>query len=146
AFQPRPAPRHSRRLPRRDRRRRPPPPRRPTERSLRNLRTGALREHDRVARADAPRASRALGARSALLDRALDRGDAPGLAGCVLQDVSGEDRAMKRLIVNADDFGASHGINRAVVESVRRGIVTSASLLVNAARSDEAASMSREVP
>jgi predicted glycoside hydrolase/deacetylase ChbG (UPF0249 family) len=36
---------------------------------------------------------------------------------------------MKRLIVNADDFGMTPGVNRAVVEAHRHGMVTSASLM-----------------
>lgn len=38
---------------------------------------------------------------------------------------------MKRLIVNADDLGISPGTNRAILDSYQRGLVTSASLLVN---------------
>ena len=38
---------------------------------------------------------------------------------------------MKYLIVNADDFGASRGINRAVLELHQRGVLTSASLMIN---------------
>ncbi len=53
---------------------------------------------------------------------------------------------MKYLIVNADDFGASRGINRGVLEAHRCGILTSASLLVNGAASQEAAAVSRSVP
>jgi len=34
------------------------------------------------------------------------------------------------LIVNADDFGLSDGVNRGIVEAHERGIVTSASLMV----------------
>jgi chitin disaccharide deacetylase len=36
----------------------------------------------------------------------------------------------KRLIVNADDFGQSKGINRGIIEAFENGIVTSASLMV----------------
>ena len=36
----------------------------------------------------------------------------------------------RALIVNADDFGQSDGINRGIVEAHERGIVTSASLMV----------------
>ena len=36
----------------------------------------------------------------------------------------------RTLIVNADDFGRSHGINRGVFKAHRHGIVTSASLMV----------------
>ena len=39
---------------------------------------------------------------------------------------------MKRLIVNGDDFGASHGVNRGIVDAHRRGVLTSASLMVDA--------------
>ena len=55
---------------------------------------------------------------------------------------------MKYLIVNADDYGASRGINRGILEAHRRGILTSTSLLVNTAWSGEAAEMSspRAVP
>jgi chitin disaccharide deacetylase len=53
---------------------------------------------------------------------------------------------MKYLIVNGDDFGASHGINRGIMEAHRRGILTSASLLVNAVASEEAARLSRAAP
>ena len=53
---------------------------------------------------------------------------------------------MKYLIVNADDFGASHGINRGIVEAHQRGILTSTSLLVDTPWSQEAASLARAVP
>jgi predicted glycoside hydrolase/deacetylase ChbG (UPF0249 family) len=53
---------------------------------------------------------------------------------------------MKYLIVNADDFGASRGINRGILEAHRHGILTSTSLLVNTASSEEAAELSRTVP
>ena len=53
---------------------------------------------------------------------------------------------MKYLIVNGDDFGASRGINRGIIEAHRRGILTSASLIVNAPRSEAAALLSRAVP
>jgi predicted glycoside hydrolase/deacetylase ChbG (UPF0249 family) len=53
---------------------------------------------------------------------------------------------MRYLIVNGDDFGASPGINRGVVEAHRRGILTSASLMVNMPASEEAARCSRDLP
>jgi len=37
---------------------------------------------------------------------------------------------MRYLIVNADDFGLSEGVNRGIIEATKRGIVTSASLMV----------------
>jgi predicted glycoside hydrolase/deacetylase ChbG (UPF0249 family) len=53
---------------------------------------------------------------------------------------------MKHLVVNADDFGASGGVNRGIVEAHRRGIVTSASLMVGMPGSTEAARLARECP
>ena len=53
---------------------------------------------------------------------------------------------MKYLIVNADDFGASRGINRGILEAHQRGILTSTSLMVNRPGSDEAAALSRTAP
>ena len=51
---------------------------------------------------------------------------------------------MKYLIVNADDFGASRGINRGILEAHRHGIVTSASLMVNTPFSEEAAKLASQ--
>jgi len=53
---------------------------------------------------------------------------------------------MKYLIVNGDDFGASGGINRGILESNQRGILTSTSLLVNTPWSEEAVKLSRAAP
>ena len=41
------------------------------------------------------------------------------------------DCRLRRLIVNADDFGLTRGVNRAIVESSRDGIVTSSTLMAN---------------
>ncbi len=38
---------------------------------------------------------------------------------------------MARLIVNADDFGLTRGVNRAIAESCQHGIVTSTTLIAN---------------
>lgn len=57
------------------------------------------------------------------------------------------DLAMKKfLIVNGDDFGASTGVNRGILDAHRHGILTSTSLLVTAPAAEEAALMSRAVP
>jgi predicted glycoside hydrolase/deacetylase ChbG (UPF0249 family) len=50
------------------------------------------------------------------------------------------------LVVNADDFGMSSGVNRGVVQAHREGIVTSTSLMVRGLAATEAASLSRENP
>lgn len=52
----------------------------------------------------------------------------------------------KRLIVNADDLGRTHGINTGIFEAHRLGIVTSATAMVNYESIHEAASLSRENP
>jgi predicted glycoside hydrolase/deacetylase ChbG (UPF0249 family) len=53
---------------------------------------------------------------------------------------------IKTLIVNADDFGRTAGINRGVVQAHERGIVTSATLMVNYAPAAEAAELARKNP
>ncbi len=45
---------------------------------------------------------------------------------------------MKQLIVSADDFGYTRGVNRAILEACRNGVVTSASLLANGAAFEDA--------
>jgi predicted glycoside hydrolase/deacetylase ChbG (UPF0249 family) len=48
------------------------------------------------------------------------------------------------LIVNADDFGCCHGVNRGIIEAHEHGIVTSASLMVDARGAVDAAEYARE--
>jgi predicted glycoside hydrolase/deacetylase ChbG (UPF0249 family) len=45
---------------------------------------------------------------------------------------------VRRLIVNADDFGMTRGINRAIVEAAGQGIVTSTTLMATARAFDNA--------
>jgi chitin disaccharide deacetylase len=49
----------------------------------------------------------------------------------------------RHLIVNADDFGYSRGVNRGIIEAHERGIVTSASLMVKQRAAEEAAVYAR---
>ncbi|WP_172399693.1 carbohydrate deacetylase [Geothermobacter hydrogeniphilus] len=51
---------------------------------------------------------------------------------------------MRRLIVNADDFGAGSATDRGILQAFRRGIVTSASLLANAPHTSGAAIMAED--
>ncbi|HQU45536.1 MAG TPA: ChbG/HpnK family deacetylase [Pirellulales bacterium] len=51
---------------------------------------------------------------------------------------------LRRLTVNADDFGLSSGINRGIIEAHERGIVTSASLMVRGAAAAAAAEYGRK--
>jgi hopanoid biosynthesis associated protein HpnK len=53
---------------------------------------------------------------------------------------------VRRLIVNADDFGLTSGVNRAIVEGNRSGIVTSATLMANAKASDAAIDLAMAQP
>lgn len=52
----------------------------------------------------------------------------------------------KQLIVNADDFGASTGINAGIVECHVGGVVTSASLMVTGRAAEQAAALARAHP
>ena len=52
----------------------------------------------------------------------------------------------KYLIINADDFGASAGINRGILECHTRGVVTSTSLMVTGRAAAEAVALSRDHP
>jgi predicted glycoside hydrolase/deacetylase ChbG (UPF0249 family) len=53
---------------------------------------------------------------------------------------------VRRLIVNADDFGYTEGINRGIVECHVRGVLTSASLMVTGHAVADAVALSREHP
>ncbi len=50
------------------------------------------------------------------------------------------------LIVNADDFGLTAGVNRAIVESHNGGVVSSATLMANGGAFGDAVSAARSVP
>ena len=53
---------------------------------------------------------------------------------------------MGRLILNADDFGLTAGVNRAIIELHRAGVLTSASLMARAAATDEAIELALATP
>jgi hopanoid biosynthesis associated protein HpnK len=53
---------------------------------------------------------------------------------------------MKRLIVSADDFGMSSGVNRGILHAHREGILTDASLMVNGQAFEEAVALARATP
>jgi chitin disaccharide deacetylase len=52
----------------------------------------------------------------------------------------------KRLIVNADDFGMTEGVNRGILDSHQHGIVTSTTLLATGAAFESAVAGAREHP
>ena len=53
---------------------------------------------------------------------------------------------MSRLIVNADDFGLTAGVNRAIVELHRAGVLTSTTLMANAGATREAIQLALATP
>lgn len=55
-------------------------------------------------------------------------------------------KATRVLIVNADDFGQSAGINRGIIQAHQHGIVTSTSLMVRWPAAIEARALSRHCP
>jgi len=53
---------------------------------------------------------------------------------------------VRRLIVNADDFGFTAGINRAIAEAHTRGIVTSATLMAKGRAFENAVTLAKTMP
>ncbi|HKA20990.1 MAG TPA: hopanoid biosynthesis-associated protein HpnK [Blastocatellia bacterium] len=54
--------------------------------------------------------------------------------------------AQRRLIVNADDFGMSEEVNKAVIRAYKEGVLTSTSLMVTGAAFEHAVKLAREHP
>ncbi|MGB8369772.1 MAG: hopanoid biosynthesis-associated protein HpnK [Limisphaerales bacterium] len=54
--------------------------------------------------------------------------------------------SVRRLIVNADDFGLSTSVNTAVIRAHRDGILTTASLMVNEPGLEEAVALAKQNP
>jgi chitin disaccharide deacetylase len=53
---------------------------------------------------------------------------------------------VRRLIINADDFGFTSGVNRAIVEAHKQGVVTSSTLMATGPAFDGAVRLARTVP
>jgi chitin disaccharide deacetylase len=53
---------------------------------------------------------------------------------------------MKRLIVNADDFGYTRGVNSGVIRGFRDGIITSTTIMANGAAFEDAVEQAKENP
>jgi predicted glycoside hydrolase/deacetylase ChbG (UPF0249 family) len=72
----------------------------------------------------------------------------PGAEACRLPTTVGKKAKMmtKYLIMNADDFGLTEGVNRGIVDAHVRGVVSSASLMVDAPAVAEAVRLARECP
>jgi len=52
----------------------------------------------------------------------------------------------RQLIISADDFGLSAGVNAGILRAHREGVLSDASLMVNGAAADEAVDLARAVP
>jgi chitin disaccharide deacetylase len=53
---------------------------------------------------------------------------------------------VRRLIINSDDFGLTSGVNRAIAEANRSGVLTSATIMANASAFTEAATLAKAQP
>ncbi|WP_082232413.1 chitin disaccharide deacetylase [Halobacillus massiliensis] len=53
---------------------------------------------------------------------------------------------MKKLIINADDFGYSRGVNYGIIDSHRNGVLTSTTFMTNMPGRDHAAELAKENP
>ncbi|HEV2397254.1 MAG TPA: ChbG/HpnK family deacetylase [Candidatus Sulfotelmatobacter sp.] len=53
---------------------------------------------------------------------------------------------MRRLIINADDFGFTSGVNRAILEAHTKGVVTSSTLMARGAAFPEAVELAKSKP
>jgi hopanoid biosynthesis associated protein HpnK len=53
---------------------------------------------------------------------------------------------LRRLIINADDFGFTPGVNRAIAEAHRHGIVTSSTLMASGPAFPEAIRLAKDMP
>jgi chitin disaccharide deacetylase len=77
----------------------------------------------------------------------VDQGAAhPGDETAIPLDAGHNMDSKRFLIVNADDFGLSEGVNRGIIEAYERGIVTSASLMVLKPAASPAAAYGRDHP
>ena len=54
--------------------------------------------------------------------------------------------AVRRLIVNADDFGLTRGVNRGIAICHREGIVTSSTLMANSRAFEDAVAQAKKLP
>jgi len=50
---------------------------------------------------------------------------------------------LRRLIINADDFGLTSGVNRGILQCHQKGVVTSTTLMVCGDKFDEAAALAK---
>jgi len=69
-----------------------------------------------------------------------------GSARSLLNEARNDQRVRRRLIVNADDFGASREVNEAIIRAFNEGVLTSASLMVTGAAFEQAVMLAKQNP
>jgi len=52
----------------------------------------------------------------------------------------------RRIVINADDFGLCDGVNKAVAQAHKQGLLTSATIMVNMPAADEAVKIAKQLP
>ena len=52
----------------------------------------------------------------------------------------------RRIIINADDFGLCEGVNKGIVEAHSKGVLTSATLMVNMPAAEQAVDLAKHLP
>ncbi len=55
------------------------------------------------------------------------------------------EKIMKKLIINADDFGLADGCNRGIIDAMKNGIVTSTTVMINMPKAVEAIDLAKKV-
>lgn len=81
--------------------------------------------------------------------RSTDLRDVPGCRGWMVAELTGAGCYtffVRMLIVNADDFGLSAGVNRAIVECHSGGVVSASTLMANGAAFADAVTAARSAP
>ncbi|KGX86864.1 chitin disaccharide deacetylase [Pontibacillus litoralis] len=53
---------------------------------------------------------------------------------------------MKKLIINADDFGYSRGVNYGIIDAFQQGLLTSTTLMANMPGAEQAYALAKETP
>jgi hopanoid biosynthesis associated protein HpnK len=53
---------------------------------------------------------------------------------------------LRRLIINADDFGLTRGVNQAILEAHSKGVITSATMMANSSAFDHALQLAQSNP